>query len=284
MSKYLSSGKLDKINHWLFDMQNAPILLHPLHSVVQESTVEFPPNVKELRVPTFHYDQAIKKKQVPKWKSERLQALSRRECPLRGNMRAYYAQSGLDSAFRPELNTVESLVSLPNPETNELVTDSRSVLQGEFVRVLHIRNSFYAEHQISIGLLSQQDLSPASTILYEMRQSECLYGCEKAQAAADFIRSYAKDFKLSIDFASLLAAFPYPEATDGDRETFSNLSPATSPTSTIRGDVSVDTTAASSSGKVADPHKEAISEADFKNWKDRWVFQSQRAMRHPGTL
>jgi hypothetical protein len=150
------------------------------------------------------------------------------------------------------------------------VTESRTVLKSEFIRVLQIRNSFYAEQQLYTALLScQRRLSPEVTVFHEMRQSECIYGCEKAQQAAKYIQAYAVAEKMDIDFAELLSALPYPEVAE-DSDAFPNMSLSSSPESTdVAG--STTTTMVSSACMNAHLRKEAISEADFKNWKDRYV-------------
>lgn len=140
------------------------------------------------------------------------------------------------------------------------------MLKGEFVRVLQIRNSFYAEQQLYTALLCQRGLSPEVTIFYEMRQSECMYGCEKAQEAAQYIQAYAAAEKMSIDFDALLSALPYPEIVE-EGDAF--LATSVSSSSGCSTDVAGSTTMVSSSGKGAHLRKEAISETDFNNWKNR---------------
>ncbi|KAF5351088.1 hypothetical protein D9756_008357 [Leucocoprinus leucothites] len=283
MTKFLSSNQLSKIDQWLTEVHTSPILLHPLHSIVQEIYHEVPPNIRVLQVPTYNFKRANEKRNYGKWKSEYLAKSSREQLsPDRQVIETCCQRLGLVEAFRPELNTVSSMSSLPHPEGNELVTESRSVLANEFVRVLRIRNSFYAEQQLYTGLLScQRRLSPEVTIFYEMRQSECVYGCEKAQQAAQYVQAYAAAQRMDVDFNELLSALPYPEVVE-ERDALLTGSLSSSPGST---DVTGSTTMVSSAGKDSLSRKEIISEADFKNWKDRWVFQaSHRPIRYPGTL
>ncbi|KAF9450198.1 hypothetical protein P691DRAFT_758368 [Macrolepiota fuliginosa MF-IS2] len=269
MSKYLSSNQLGKINQWLEEIQTSPILLHPLHGIVQEVFHEAPANIRELQVPTYNFRRATEKRSVGKWKSQYVAKSSREKLrPDDYQIRIYCERLGLDQAFRRELNTVASMSSLPHAETNELVTDSRTVVKGEFVRVLQIRNSFYAEQQLYAALLCQRGLSPEVTIFYEMRQSECAYGCDKAQEAAQYIQSYGSTEKMSIDFEVLLSVLPYPEVVE-EADTFLT----TSSSSGSSTDLTSSETMVSSAGKNAHLRKEAISEADFNNWKDRWIFQ-----------
>jgi hypothetical protein len=103
-----------------------------------------------------------------------------------------------------------------------------------------------------------------------MRQSECAYGCEKAQQAAQYIQVYAAAQKMPIEFKELLSALPYPEVTE-ENDTLLSIGASSSPGSTnVAGDTTV--TMVSSAGQGARLRKEAISEVDFNNWKDRWVF------------
>lgn len=288
-SKYLSPNQLCKIDQWFAGIESSPILLQPLHSVVQEAFHETPANIRGLEVPTYNYQRASEKRSAGRWKSEYLAKSSREQLkPDDYLVRSYCDRLGLVQAFRPELNTVASMSSLPNTEGNELVrylcvvdvkghvlmtgieqvTESRTVLKSEFVRVLQIRNSFYAEQQLYTALLSRRSLSPEVTIFYEMRQSECIYGCEKAQQAAQYIQAYAAAEKMSINFEALLSALPYPEVVEeGDTYLTTSLSSSSGSTVNVEGS----TTMVSSANKSAHLRKEAITEADFNNWKDRCV-------------
>ncbi|KAJ3563128.1 hypothetical protein NP233_g9146 [Leucocoprinus birnbaumii] len=286
MTKYLSADRLGKINQWLTDVRSSPIILHPLHSVVQEMYAEVPPNIQELKVPTYNFKLANDKRNYGKWKSEYLAKSSREQLrPDKHVIRAYCKRLGLVEAFRPELNSVSSMSSLPHPEANELVSESRSVLESEFVRVLRIRNSFYAEQQLYTALLSRQrGISPEVTISYEMRQSECIYGCEKAQQAVQYIQAYGVAQRMNANFAELLLALPYPEVVE-ERDSFLTRSLSSSTESTTMTGSTTLVSIVSSTGKGDHSRKEVISEADFKSWKDRWMFQaSHRTIRYPGTL
>lgn len=147
------------------------------------------------------------------------------------------------------------------------------MLKSEFLRVLQIRNSFYAEEQLYHALLGQRGLSPEVTIFYEMRQSECIYGCEKAQQAADYAQVYATKEKLSVDFAALFSALPYPEVAVDEEGSSLFPSVSSSPESSS-GMVGSSTTMVSSAGKAGHLRKEVISEADFNSWKDRYALCS----------
>ncbi len=134
--------------------------------------------------------------------------------------------------------------------------------------MLQIRNSLYAEEQLYSALLNQPRLSPEVTIFYEMRQSECIYAREKAEQAADYVQAFAARERLSVDFKELLSALRYPEVVDGgDGSLFSGVSSSPESSSGIAGS----TTMVSSASKAGHRRKQVISEADFNNWKDRYV-------------
>jgi hypothetical protein len=110
---------------------------------------------------------------------------------------------------------------------------------------------------------------PEVTIFYETRQTECCYGCEKAQAAAKYIQTYASDEGMSINFKELLSALPYPEVTD-EESTTSLLKQSSD--SSMRSTMDGSATMVSSSrieSKSIQLQKEAITETDFHDWKDR---------------
>ncbi|KXN91794.1 hypothetical protein AN958_11944 [Leucoagaricus sp. SymC.cos] len=274
MTKFLSSNQRIKINQWLDAVRTSPVVLLPLYSVIQEIYPEAPPNIRTLEVPTYNFKRANERRNYGKWKSEYLAKSSREKLrPEEPVVRAYCERLGLTVAFSPELNTVESMSSLPNPEANELVTESRSVLKSEFIRVLQIRNSFYAEQQLFTSLLSrQQSLSPEVTIFYEMRQSECAYGCEKAQQATQYIQFYAAAQRMDVDFAALFSALPYPEVLEEDGFFLSRSVSPSPGSNNVTSNMNMTTTMVSNVGKAAHLRKEAISDAGFENWRDRYVF------------
>ena len=150
----------------------------------------------------------------------------------------------------------------------EQITDSTSALRSEFVRVLYIRNSFYAERQLYKALLScQERLSSEVRIFYEMRRSECAYGCEKAQQAVQYAQDYAAAQGMDVNFTELLTALSYPEvAEESDGFLIPNV-PSSSDSTDVAGSTSM--TMMSNTGQGSRLSKQIISETYFKNWKDR---------------
>jgi len=123
MSGFLSSTQLVKVNQWLRDIHTSPVLLDPLHSVVQEIVAEESPNIGMLEVPTYDYERVSEKRSYGTWKSEYLARSSREQLrPEERVIEACCEQLGLAGAFRQDLNTVTSMSSLPHPEGNELVS------------------------------------------------------------------------------------------------------------------------------------------------------------------
>jgi hypothetical protein len=96
--------------------------------------------------PTYNYRRAAEQKNAVNgsWKSEHL-AISSRE-RLRPDdhlVRSYCQRLGLDAAFRPELNTVASMSSLPTVGENELVRylfTSQEERQASDIRMLLFRS------------------------------------------------------------------------------------------------------------------------------------------------
>jgi len=150
----------------------------------------------------------------------------------------------------------------------EQITDSTSALRSEFVRVLYIRNSFYAEQQLYKALLScQERLSSEVRIFYEMRRSECVYGCEKAQQAVQYAQDYAAAQGMDVNFTELLTALSYPEvAEESDGFLIPNV-PSSSDSTDVAGSTSM--TMMSNTGQGSRLSKQIISETYFKNWRDR---------------
>jgi len=150
----------------------------------------------------------------------------------------------------------------------EQITDSTSALRSEFVRVLYIRNSFYAEQQLYKALLScQERLSSEVRIFYEMRRSECVYGCEKAQQAVQYAQDYAAAQGMDVNFTELLTALSYPEvAEESDGFLIPNV-PSSSESTDVAGSMSM--TMVSNTGQGSCLSKQIISETYFKNWRDR---------------
>ncbi|EKM76522.1 hypothetical protein AGABI1DRAFT_131343 [Agaricus bisporus var. burnettii JB137-S8] len=272
-SNYLSPNQQVKISKWLAGVHSSPFVLEPLHGFVQNALHENVPNMGKRPTPTYNYQHAADKKNTANgsWKSHYLAMSSREHLkPDDSLVREYCQRLGLDNAFRPELNSVTSMSSLPNAGENELITDSRTVLKREFCRVLEIRNSFYAEQQLYTALLSSLPrLLPEVTIFYETRQTECCYGCEKAQGAAKYIQAYAATEGISIDFEELLSALPYPEVMDEEGTTSLFTQSSDSSRGSTRDGSTTMVSSIRNESKSTHLRKEAITETDYHDWKDR---------------
>lgn len=99
-----------------------------------------------------------------------------------------------------------------------------------------------------------------------MRQSECAYGCEKAQQAIRYAQAYAAAQGMDVNFTELLSSLPYPDVVE-ERDGFLIANITSSESTDVVGSMSM--TLVSSTGKGSQLPKEVISEAYFKNWKDR---------------
>lgn len=123
-SNYLSPNQQVKISKWLAGVHSSPFVLEPLHGFVQDTLLETVPNMQKRPTPTYNYQHAADKKNAANgsWKSHYLAMSSREHLkPDDSLVRSYCQRLGLENAFRPELNSVTSMSSLPNAGENELV-------------------------------------------------------------------------------------------------------------------------------------------------------------------